>query len=267
LRGWPTAPNAPSDEGKQLRNATCVFTDKFGDAVGKLRGARVSIRDVASTLFEIQARVIGDIETLTNITSRHVAVKDLNRSLPTDINNALPWQVIVVTGESGSGKTYSVIAACHIAKEVTIIMVPNDFAEHSGKRQLPAELKLMSRDEREKLFLGCLDSFLAKVINEDTLYKAGKLLQESDVPITLFLDEMGETPSLMHAMSSQQGEVHALIKKHTKTTSSKLRLVASGTGLSHRSTAFGSGLDFFAEVPAMPGVIWNVCCSRPRTSI
>jgi hypothetical protein len=130
-------------------------------------------------------------------------------------------------------------------------------AEHSGKRQLPAELKLMSRDERDKLFVACLDSFLAKVINEDTLYKAGKLLQESDVPITLFLDEMGETPSLMHAMSSQQGEVHKLIKKHTKTTSSKIRLVASGTGLSHRSTAFGSGLDNFAEVPARPGVVWN----------
>jgi hypothetical protein len=158
-------------------------------------------------------------------------VKDLNRSLPTDINNALAWQLIVVTGESGSGKTYSVIAACHIAKEVTIIMVPNDFAEHSGKRQLAAELKLMSRDEREKLFVACLDSFLAKVIDENTLYKAGKLLQESDVPITLFLDEMGETPSLMYAMSEQQGKVHALIKKHTKTTSSKLYCSRSRTSI------------------------------------
>jgi hypothetical protein len=125
---------------------------------------------------------------------------------------------------------------------VTIIMVPNDFAEHSGKRQLPAELKLMSRDERDKLFLACLDSFLAKVINEDTLYKAGKLLQESEVPITLFLDEMGEAPSLMHAMHQpEKRKVRALIKKHTKTTSSKIRLVAAGNekwGLYRHSSAF-----------------------------
>jgi hypothetical protein len=253
----------------EIRHA--LFTDKFGrDAVGELRGARVSIRDVTSTLFEIKARVIGDIKTLTNITSRHVEINVLNRSLPTEINKrnrGNPWSsVAVVTGESGSGKAYSVIAACDIdiPRGVTIIMVPNDFAEHSGKRLLPAELKIMSQKECDTLFLGCLDSFLAKVINEDTLYKAGKMLQESEVPITLFLDEMDEmrceTPSLIHAMGHQKDAVRALIKKHTKTTSSTIRLVAAGPvqwGLYRHFSAFKSSLDWFDAVPVMPGAIWN----------
>jgi hypothetical protein len=208
-------------------------------------------------LFEIKARVIGDIKTLDDITSRHVEVKVLNQSLPAAISNADLLKVTAVTGESGSGKTYSVIAACHIANGATIIMVPNDFAEHSGERLLPVELKLMSRFQSDTLFLGCLDSFLAKLVNEDALRKEGKVLQESDVPITLLLDEMGETPSLIHAMCRQQGAVCALIKHHTKTTSSKFRLVAAGTGLSHGSTKFGSNFDWFEVVPAMPGVIFG----------
>jgi hypothetical protein len=122
LRGWPTTPKRSNWRRKSsFGNATCAFHPQVRrDAVGELRGARVTIRDVTSTLFEIKARVIGDIKTLTNITSRHVEMKRLepkpaNRDEQSERMGTIGRWSPSLRVNAEAAKTYSVIAACHIA--------------------------------------------------------------------------------------------------------------------------------------------------------
>jgi hypothetical protein len=219
--------------------------DKFGPDVGDLAAEYISIRDVARPLFEINAHVITDQETLLTMQFRHVKVGKSNRITPNAINDASTAKVNIVTGESGSGKTYGVVAATHLAGGVTIVMIPADFPD----------LKSLPIDMRNARFLSSVAAFLTSHIRQK-LSARDQELHEADVPITLLLDEVGQTAYLVRAMCRVQADLRKLLREHTKSTGS-IRLVAAGTGLSHGSAAFGSSLDLFEVVPAMPEAVWK----------
>jgi hypothetical protein len=230
--------------GQPLRHN--LLRRAFGyESVGELVAER-SIRDVAHLLFNINARVITDGGTLATMRTRHVKVGVTNHVTPDAINRANIGKVNIVTGESGSGKTYGVIAASQLDDGVTIVMIPADFPD----------LKSLPTDMRNARFLSSVAAFLTSHINEKKLNGQLQELQEAKVPITLLLDEMGQTPSLVRAMCRVQGAVRKLLRERTKTTGS-IRLVAAGTGLSHGSAAFGSSLDWFEVVPAVPEAVWK----------
>jgi hypothetical protein len=224
----------------------------FGPDVGELVVER-SIRDMAELLFNINARVITDRGTLATMRTRHVKVGVTNHVTPNAINRANIGKVNIVTGESGSGKTYSVIAASQLVNGVIIVMLPTDFQVYSPD---DVSLKSLPIEERNTRFLSSLTAFLTSHINEKKLNGQLQEFQEANVPITLLLDEMGQTPSLVRAMCRVQEPVRNLLREYTKTTGS-IRLVAAGTGLSHGSAAFGSSIDWFEVVPVMPEAVWK----------
>jgi hypothetical protein len=187
--------------------------------------------------------------------TRHVKVGVTNHVTPDAINRANIGKVNIVTGESGSGKTYGVVAASQLVEGVIIVMTPPDFQVYSPDDAV--SLKSLPIDERNARFLSSVAAFLTRYINEKKLNGQLQELQEAKVPITLFLDEMGQTPSLVRAMCRVQADVRELLREHTKTTSSEIRLVAAGSGLSHGSAAFGSSLDWFEVVPATPEAVWK----------
>jgi hypothetical protein len=230
---------------------------KFGPDVGDLMVEKhVSIGDVAQELFEINALVITEQRTLVAMQSRHVALQSRPDNITSiAIDKASITKVTIVTGESGSGKTYGVVSASQSRYGVTIVMIPADFKICSSDDAV--NLKSLPIEERNALFLSSVAAFLTSHINEKKLSHRFQVFQESIVPITLFLDEMGQTPSLVQAMGRVQADVRELLRERTKTTSSRIRLVAAGTGLSHSSVAFGSNLDWFEVVPVVPEVVWK----------
>jgi hypothetical protein len=199
----------------------------------------VSIRSIAQHAFEIGAAVITDPATFARLQSRHVGVGPVVAwSTPEAINRTANWKkVTIVVGSGGSGMTYGALASSHRLKGVAVLMSPQNFSE---------ELRKLDKEKaaRDEAFVKEVKQFLQGRIDA-----SGHQLRADDVPITLILDDMGETMNLVRALCSTQSEIRKILQEVTKSTSQDTRLIGTGRGVSEAALAPGLGsLDWFQTV-------------------
>jgi hypothetical protein len=200
----------------------------------------VTIRSIAEHAFEIGAAVITDNATFARLQGRHVWVGPVvSGPTPEAINRADLKKVTIVVGDAGSGMTYSALASSHRLNGVAVLMRPHNFSE--GLRKLDEE-----KAARDEAFVKEVKQFLQRRIDA-----SGHQLREDDVPITLILDDMGETMNLVRALCSTQSEIRKMLQKVTKSTSPDTRLIGTGRGVSEAALAPGlDSLDWFQTVRA-----------------
>jgi hypothetical protein len=215
----------------------------------------VSIKTITKILFD-KVLVMANNEAHGTASRRYVEVDKMDETTPAEINKTtLQLQVVIVTGESGSGKTMAALMSSKLLHGVAVLMVAADFTRVWG-----------NRTERDKSFVADVANFLDEHIHAG-LKSHQQLKTDENVPITLILDEMGNAPDLVRALCSTREEIVAVIAKATCTATSNIRLVAAGTGVSHSTVSQGSDTASFRVVPVMDAVgkVWQVLKGLPAS--
>jgi hypothetical protein len=135
-------------------------------------------------------------------------------------------KLIILTGESGSGKTFSALESCSELDGVAVLMVTGDFEEYlrcSGGTDM----------EREAAVMTDVRKFITTQINKkhkDVLVT----LHDQNVAITLIIDEMGDDPNLVKAICCTRENIRRTVRDElTRSPMSKIRLIVAGSAVTH----------------------------------
>jgi hypothetical protein len=245
------------------------YFKKYYDCHVTLRNAKVvSIWSITRRMLRGRVNVIANEATFTMVKERHVDVGGaLDMQSPSAINRRGVKKVIILAGESGSGKTFSALISCRLLRGVAVLMVTSDFHEYLQIRDTDdddeADEETMQH-RRNTAVKNDVRKFLKACIK--MRYKNIPVtLQPEDVPITLILDEMGDDPKLVKAICRTRAAIRRLLHENlTLTPTSNIRLIVAGTGVSYSTVARGSDLSTFrvVHVAEAAGRVWTALKKR-----
>jgi hypothetical protein len=171
--------------------------------------------------------VIASDATIATVNRRHVDVRDaVARGTLDVVNSQDVTKLIILTGESGSGKTFSALMSCHDLRGVAVLMVTADFQEYlrcSGGTDM----------EREAAVMTDVRKFITTQINKKHK-NIPVTLQDQDVAITLIVDEMDDDPKLVKAICRTRENIRRTVHHElTRSSMSEIRLIVAGSAVAH----------------------------------
>jgi hypothetical protein len=228
---------------------------------------QVQLRVLELAIEQVTVRVLNNVEviasgaTITMVNRRHVDVRGAVAWATLNVINSQDvTKLIILTGESGSGKTFSALMSCSALNGVAVLMVTGDFEEYlrcSGGTDM----------EREAAVMTDVRKFITTQINKK--HKDIRVtLQDQDVAITLIVDEMDDDPKLVKAICCMRENIRRTVHDElTRSPMSKIRLIVAGSAVTHIGVVRFHGPAFVVmNIMAKAGGAWVALKQCPENA-